>query len=86
MILAVLLWQFFNFCASRAAILRGWLCFSLINAFTSKETNAYSLLFFFQLQLDMTDFYDDDYDLDTEDDDQSVESFADGDDSGNGES
>lgn len=34
----------------------------------------------------MTDFYDDDYDLDTEDDDQSVESFADGDDSGNGES
>ncbi|KAL9705504.1 hypothetical protein quinque_009022 [Culex quinquefasciatus] len=37
-------------------------------------------------QLDMTDFYDDDYDLDTEDDDQSVESFADGDDSGNGES
>ncbi|XP_052868841.1 ubiquitin-conjugating enzyme E2 R2 [Anopheles bellator] len=38
-------------------------------------------------QLDMTDFYDDDYDLDTEDDDNaSVESYADGDDSGNGES
>lgn len=39
-------------------------------------------------QLDMTDFYDDDYDLDTEDDEDqgSVESFADGDDSGNGES
>lgn len=36
-------------------------------------------------QLDMTDFYDDDYDLDTEDDDNaSVESYAD--DSGNGES
>lgn len=35
----------------------------------------------------MTDFYDDDYDLDTEDDQLSDESdYADGDDSGNGES
>ena len=36
----------------------------------------------------MTDFYDDDYDLDTEDeeDNASVDSYVDGDDSGNGES
>ena len=36
----------------------------------------------------MTDFYDDDYDLDTDEDDQSgAESdYQDGDDSGNGES
>lgn len=35
----------------------------------------------------MTDFYDDDYDLDTEDDQLSDESdYGDGDDSGNGES
>lgn len=39
-------------------------------------------------QLDMTDFYDEDYDLDTDDDDQqSGESdYGDGDDSGNAES
>lgn len=40
-------------------------------------------------QLDMTDFYDEDYDLDTDDDDDEQESnaseYADGDDSGNGE-
>lgn len=40
-------------------------------------------------QLDMTDFYDEDYDLDTDDDDDDQESnaseYADGDDSGNGE-
>lgn len=41
-------------------------------------------------QLDMTDFYDEDYDLDTDDDDDdendSNESdYVDGDDSGNGE-
>lgn len=40
------------------------------------------------LQLDMTDFYDEDYDLDTDDEDQqSGESdYGDGDDSGNAES
>lgn len=36
----------------------------------------------------MTDFYDDDYDLDTEDDEQQSgdSDYVDGDDSGNGES
>lgn len=42
-------------------------------------------------QLDMTDFYDEDYDLDTDDDDDDEQNdsnaseYADGDDSGNGE-
>lgn len=41
-------------------------------------------------QLDMTDFYDEDYDLDTDDDDDeqndsNASEYADGDDSGNGE-
>lgn len=41
-----------------------------------------------QRQLDMTDFYDEDYDLDTDDDDHNTgeSDFDDGDDSGNGES
>lgn len=38
-------------------------------------------------QLDMTDFYDEDYDLDSDDEDHTGDSdFNDGDDSGNGES
>lgn len=40
--------------------------------------------------LDMTDFYDDEYELDDDDDDedeqQSASDYEDGDDSGNGES
>lgn len=44
----------------------------------------------FNTQLDMTDFYDEDYDLDTDDDDDeqndsNASEYADGDDSGNGE-
>lgn len=39
-------------------------------------------------QLDMTDFYDDEYELDDDDDDEqmSASDYEDGDDSGNGES
>lgn len=38
-------------------------------------------------QLDMTDFYDDEYELDDDEDDQlSASDYEDGDDSGNGES
>lgn len=39
-------------------------------------------------QLDMTDFYDEDYDLDTDDDDaeeSNASEYTDGNDSGNGE-
>lgn len=44
--------------------------------------------FFGVLQLDMTDFYDDDYDLDTDDEvaSDAGSDYQDGDDSGNGES
>lgn len=48
------------------------------------------LSFVLYRQLDMTDFYDEDYDLDTDDDDDdeqqsNASEYADGDDSGNGE-
>jgi len=39
-----------------------------------------------EANMDMTDFYVDDYDLDDDDDDMSGEDYEDGDDSGNGES
>ncbi len=42
---------------------------------------------FISVQLDLTDFYDEDYDLDTDDDNQDSgdSDYANGDDSGNGE-
>lgn len=45
----------------------------------------FTLSLFFQL--DLTDFYDEDYDLDTDDDNQDSgdSDYANGDDSGNGE-
>lgn len=56
----------------------------------SQRINQLTLIVFFPIsQLDMTDFYDEDYDLDTDDDDDDEQSnasdYADGDDSGNGE-
>lgn len=41
----------------------------------------------YYFQLDLTDFYDEDYDLDTDDDNQDSDGsdYANGDDSGNGE-
>lgn len=44
-------------------------------------------VFFLFIQLDLTDFYDEDYDLDTDDDNQDSgdSDYANGDDSGNGE-
>lgn len=55
----------------------------------SHRINQLTLIVFLISQLDMTDFYDEDYDLDTDDDDDDEQSnasdYADGDDSGNGE-
>lgn len=53
----------------------------------SVDLNLFILTFFFVFpQLDMTDFYDDDYDLDSEDEDSNLSYEEDGDDdSGNGE-
>jgi ubiquitin-conjugating enzyme E2 R len=44
------------------------------------------MLCFFFAQLDLTDFYDDDYDMEESDNESNGSDFVDGDDSGNEES